>query len=148
MAKVPVPERGQPLDVSYLYQLSQAVNDLSDQLSPVTAKYTTVDTINNGTQSVRTSDSRIVGGFVNIINSASNSAGVEQEFSYQFTDFAYPPVVTATPKITDAASTQASKDVSVTITNVTTGGVSGVVKFNTPGVASIGIYLIIVGIPV
>ena len=29
MAKVPLPERGQPLDVTYLYQLIEAVNSVS-----------------------------------------------------------------------------------------------------------------------
>ncbi len=33
MAKVPLPERGQPLDVTYLYQLVEAVNDLSTQVA-------------------------------------------------------------------------------------------------------------------
>jgi hypothetical protein len=33
MAKVPLPERGQPLDVTYLYQLIEAVNDLSTNVA-------------------------------------------------------------------------------------------------------------------
>ena len=31
MAKVPLPERGQPLDVTYIYQLADTLNDLSTQ---------------------------------------------------------------------------------------------------------------------
>jgi hypothetical protein len=33
MAKVPLPERGQPIDVTYIYELTKAVNDLSAQVS-------------------------------------------------------------------------------------------------------------------
>lgn len=148
MAKVPLPDRGQPLDLSYIYQLAEAINNLSNQLSPVNAKYTTVDTVSNGKQTIRTSDSRIVGGFINITNSSSNTPDNEHEFTYAFSDFAYAPIVTATPIVTDTVNTQASKDVTVILTNVTTSRVDGVVKFGTTGVASIGINLIIVGIPV
>lgn len=146
MAKVPIPDRGQPLDLAYISQLAEAINNLSNQLSPVTAKYTTVDTASSGTQSVRTSDARIVGGLITVTNGNKDASGTEADFLYEFSDFAYPPIVTATPKAIDI--TQASKDVTVTLTNVTTGSVSGVVKFNTAGVASIGVNLIIVGIPV
>ncbi len=45
MAKVPLPERGQPLDVTYIYQLADALNDVSTQVSSATYNYTTVDTI-------------------------------------------------------------------------------------------------------
>jgi hypothetical protein len=148
MAKVPLPDRGQPLDLSYIYQLAEAINNLSNQLSPVNAKYTTIDTVSNGKQTVRTSDSRVVGGFINLTNSSVSTPGGEQEFTYSFSDFAYAPIVTATPIVTDTNNTQASKDVTVILTSITTSRVDGVVKFNTTGVASIGINLLIVGIPV
>jgi len=32
MAKIPLPELGQPLDVSYIYQLANAINELSLQV--------------------------------------------------------------------------------------------------------------------
>jgi hypothetical protein len=50
MAKVPLPERGQPLDLTYIYQLVDTVNDLSTQVSSATYNYTTVDTISAGKQ--------------------------------------------------------------------------------------------------
>lgn len=148
MAKVPLPDRGQPLDLSYIYQLAEAINNLSNQLSPVNAKYTTVDTVDSGKQTIRTSDARVVGGFKSVTNSSSNTAGSSEPFTYSFSDFAYAPVVTATPIITDDANTQASQDVSVVLTSITTSSVSGVVKFGTAGVASVGISLVIIGIPV
>lgn len=147
MAKVPLPDRGQPLDLSYIYQLAEAINNLSNQLSPVNAKYTSIDIPNSLPQSVRTSDARIVGGIVSVTNTATNTSGTDVEFTYTFSDFAYKPIITATPIVTDIANTQASKDVTVVLTNITTTSVTGVVKFNTAGVGSIGINLLIVGIP-
>jgi hypothetical protein len=80
MAKIPLPERGQPLDLSYIYQLSNAVNELSDELSPTTARYTSIDTASAGTQTVRTSDARIIGGYVSVTNSSSTSPDGEGAF--------------------------------------------------------------------
>ena len=148
MAKVPLPDRGQPLDLSYIYQLAEAINNLSNQLSPTTAKYTTIDTVSNGKQSIRTSDARVIGGFVSVTNNSSNTPGTEIEFSYTYSDFAYVPIVTATPIATSSDSTDASKDITVVLTGTTTNRVDGVVKFNTIGISSVGINLIIVGIPV
>lgn len=148
MSKIPLPERGQPLDLSYIYQIAQTVNELASQLSPTTARYTSVDTVSAGTQSVRTSDSRIVGGYVTVANNTTTSPDGEGSFSYNFNDFAYAPIVTATPILIGDTATESGKDITVVITRVTTNRVEGIVKFNTIGVASVGVNLIAVGIPV
>ena len=106
MSKIPLPERGQPLDLSYIYQVANAVNELSAQLSPTTGRYTSVDTASAGQQSVRTSDARIVGGYVTVTNSSTTSPDGEGSFSYNFSDFNYAPVVTATPLLVDENSTE------------------------------------------
>jgi len=146
MAKIPLPERGQPLDLTYIYQLASAINDLSDQVSPSTYKYVTVDTPSSGKQSVKTSEARIIAGFEEVTNSSTVSAGNERTFSYDFSnDFKFAPVVTATP--VNVSNTEAGKDVIVVLKTVTTSRVEGVVKFNTSGEVSVGVNLIIVGIP-
>lgn len=147
MAKVPLPDRGQPLDVSYLYQLAEAINNISNELSPTVAKYTTIDTTGSP-QSIRTSDARLIGGFKAVTNSSSNTTGAEEPFSYTFSDFKFPPIVTATPITTDDQNTESSRNVSITLTSITTNRVDGFVRFNTIGVSSVGVNLIIVGIPV
>lgn len=148
MAKIPLPERGQPLDLSYVYQLSNALNELSDELSPSTARYTSIDTVSAGTQTVRTADARFIGGYVNVTNNSSTSPDGEGTFSYNFSDFAYVPIVTATPILVEDGATESGKDISVVLTKVTANRVEGVVRFNTIGVASVGINLLIVGVPV
>ena len=148
MSKIPLPARGQPLDLSYIYQLASTVNELANQLSPTTGRYTSIDTASAGTQSVRTSDARIVGGYLTVTNSSTTSPDGEGTFSYNFSDFAYAPVVTATPILIDEAATESGKDIAVVLTKVTNNRVEGIVKFNTIGVASVGLNLVIVGIPV
>lgn len=146
MAKLPLPERGQPLDVSYIYQIANAVNDLSSQVSPSTNKYVTVDTTSNGKQHAKTSETRIIGGYIDVANSSTVTASEEKSFSYDFpNDFKYSPIVTATAIVTK--DTPAGYDVSVTLKTVTTSRVEGVVKFKTAGVASVGVNLIMIGIP-
>jgi hypothetical protein len=148
MSKVPLPERGQPLDLSYIYQLANSINEIASELSPTVGRYTTVETVSAGRQSIRTSDARIIGGYVFISNNSTTSPDSETTFSYTFTDFQYAPIVTATPILTSESNTDAGKDVSVILTQVTPGRVDGIVKFNTIGLASVGVNIIAVGIPV
>lgn len=148
MSRVPLPERGQPLDLAYIYQLANAVNELAVQLSPNTGRFTSIDTVSAGTQSVRTSDARIVGGFVTVTNNSSTSPDGESSFSYNFSDFQYVPVVTATPILSNEVATDSGTDISVVLTKVTTNRVEGVVRFNTIGVSNVGVNLIAVGIPI
>jgi hypothetical protein len=148
MARIPLPERGQPLDLSYIYQLANTINEISDQLSPTTARYTTIDTVSAGRQNIRTSDARIVGGYLVVENNSSTSPDGEGTFSYDFSDFQFVPVVTATPILINEANTEAGKDVTVVLTQITTNRIEGLVRFNTIGVARVGINLIAVGVPV
>jgi hypothetical protein len=145
MARIPVPERGQPLDLTYIYQVVNAVNELSTELSPSVYKYLTVDTPAAGKQSLRASEARFIAGFQPVQLTTVN-AGNEKTFSYSFpTDFKFAPVVTAT--LVNIGNTSAGKDVSLVITNVTTSSVDGLIKFNTSGDVSVGVNFIAIGIP-
>lgn len=148
MSRVPLPERGQPLDLSYIYQLANAVNEIATQVSPTVGRYTTVDTVAAGPQSVRTSDARIVGMFDTVANSSTTSPDGEGSFSFNYSDFKFAPIVTATPILTNELGTDAGTDISVVLTRITTNRVDGIVRFNTAGIANVGINVIAVGIPV
>lgn len=147
MAKIPLPERGQPLDLSYIYQLANAINDLSAQVSVSTYNYLTVDTQSAGKQSVKVPDAKMIGGYIQVVNDYSKiDAGADQGFTFGFSnDFKYEPIVTATP--VNVGGTTAGRDVTVVIDSVTTSSVSGRVKFSTTGTATVGVNLIIIGIP-
>lgn len=145
MAKVPTPDRGQPLDVSYIYGLAKAVNDLYDQTVQATYKYAKIDTVKNGTQSKMITDTKIIAGYVGVADNKDVVANEQITFSYKWSDYTYAPIVTATP--VNLTGTSAGTDVVVVINSITTGGVDGVVKFATAGKVSVGINLIAIGIP-
>jgi hypothetical protein len=146
MAKVPLPERGQPLDVTYIYQLADTINDLSTQVSSATYNYTTVDTVSAGKQSVKTSEARMIGGYVEVANNSTVSAGNEKTFSYDFpSDFKYQPIATATP--VNIGNTPAGQNVSIILKTVTTSRIEGIVRFGASGDLSLAVNLIILGIP-
>jgi hypothetical protein len=146
MAKIPLPERGQPLDLSYIYQVATAINDLSSEVSPSIYKYVSIDTPTAGQQNIRASESRFIAGYLNIVSNSNVNSGNEKPFVYNFnTDFKYPPIVTAT--LINVGNTPAGQNVSVILTNVSTSAAEGTVKFNTSGDVSVGVNLIAVGVP-
>jgi hypothetical protein len=146
MAIIQTPQPGQPLDLGYIATMAKAINDLSAEVSVSQSKYLTIDTKDNGQQSIRTSDARVIGGYYEVANNNTVNAGEDRTFTYSFpSDFQYPPIVTATP--ISFRETSAGKDVSVLITSITSSAVSGIVRFNTSGNAFVGINLIIIGIP-
>ena len=146
MAKVPLPERGQPLDVTYIYQLAETINDIATQVSSATYNYTTIDTVSAGKQSVKTSEARVIGGFVEVANNSTVSACNEKTFAYDFpSDFKYAPIATATA--VNIGNTPAGQNVTVILKSITTSRVEGVVRFGASGDLSLNINIIVVGIP-
>jgi hypothetical protein len=145
MAKVPLPERGQPLDVTYVYQLANAINELSIQVSSAGYNYTTIDTT-AGKQNIKTSEARIIAGSVEVANNSTVTASSEKTFTYDFvSDFKYKPVVTATP--VNTGKTPTGQNVTVILKEVTTSRVEGIVRFGASGDLSLAVNLIIIGIP-
>jgi hypothetical protein len=146
MAKIPLPERGQPLDVTYISQLAQVVNELSSAISPATYKYTSIDTPNAGRQNIKGSEARVIGAIVPVVASGTKTAGEETKFSYSFPgEFKYAPIATATA--INVGNTPAGKNVTVILTNPTTSGIDGTVRFNTTGELAVNVHLIIIGVP-
>jgi hypothetical protein len=146
MAKLNLPDRGQPLDVTYIYKMAEAINDIALQVSPTNSKYLTVDAGANGKQNRRISESRILGGYKEIIGGGSVISGQEISFTYDFgVEFKFAPIVTAT--IVNVTDRPAGKNVSVILKSPSTSKVDGVVRFNTAGDLTVGVNLIVIGIP-
>jgi hypothetical protein len=146
MSKLSLPQRGQPLDLAYLYDIAKVVNELSSQISPSTSKTVTIDTTNAGTQTLKTSEAKIIGGYIEVYNNTNVSTGNEKSFIYNFSDdYKYAPIVTATP--VNVGNTTAGKNVSVVIKTVTTSKVEGYLTVNASGDVTIGVNLLIIGVP-
>jgi hypothetical protein len=126
--------------------LADTINDLSTQVSSATYNYTTIDTVSAGKQNIKTSDARVVGGYVEVANNSTVSAGNEKIFAYDFpSDFKFAPIATATA--VNIGNTPAGQNVTVILKNVTTSRVEGLVRFGASGDLSLAVHLIIIGIP-
>lgn len=146
MSRVPVPERGQPLDLTYINQLAEAINELSTQLSPSNNRYITVQTPKDGKQSTLSSGLKMNAAYVEVVSNSSVLSGTEQTFSYEYpAEYKYDPVATATP--VNRGGTPAGREISVIIREVTTSRVDGIIKFASSGNVTVGVNIIIVGIP-
>jgi hypothetical protein len=146
MSKIPLPERGQPLDVTYIYEMAQAINDLSKEVSPATYDYVTVQTADYGPQNRKATEVRMIGGLIKVASSRSVVAGDQLPFSHSFAgEFRFPPIVTATP--VNVGQTPAGANVTLILNDPSTSSVNGFVKFNTSGEVSVNVNLIIIGIP-
>jgi hypothetical protein len=146
MSKIPLPERGQPLDVNYIHALANAINDVAAQISPSSSKYVTIDVAGNGPQSVKASEARVIGTTKVVVNNATKNVGDEESFEYVFpAEFKFKPVAVATP--VNFGSTNAGENVSVVLKDVTTSRVEGLVRFNETGNLSVSVNILIIGIP-
>lgn len=146
MAKVPLPDRGQPLDVTYLYRIADALNDAVDTISTATYNYTSIDTRGIGREDVKNSNAKIFAGYKDIVTNETISGNTTKSFFIDFpSEFKYPPVVTATA-VNTGTSTIAN-DVFAVITSVSTSRAEGIVRFNSSGNVSTSVNIIAIGLP-
>ena len=146
MARVAVPERGQPLDVAYIYSLATAINDLATQVSDNATQYSTIYSSTMGNQNVKTNELRLVTATENVINGETVIADTTKDLSFNFpSDFKYIPTVTMTP--VNIGKNNYGNNVIVTIKEVTTSRVDYTVRFNLTGSLSLSVNIIAVGLP-
>lgn len=146
MAKVPLPDRGQPLDVTYLYQIANALNDAVDTISTAKYNYTTVDTRGRGKEDLKNSNAKFYASYKDVVNEVTVSANDTRPWVVDFaSEFKYPPVVTAT--VVNTGTSTVGNDAFAIITSITTSKVEGVVRFNSSGSVSTSVNIIAIGIP-
>ena len=144
MPQIPLPERGQPLDVSYIYEIVSSVNSLNNVLATnYTAQSSIRDSIDGG---IRPTSG--VSFYAQQLNAKAEkvTAGQTQDVPVTFgVSFQYPPIITATPIVLD--SSPASVDTTVYIKNVTTSACTISLRHGTAGQADVDIHIIAIGIP-
>lgn len=149
MAKVPVPDRGQPLDVTYIYTLAQAINEVSESISFSTSNYTSIDqkTPQPGRQDLKNNNAKIYASYYDVVNNETVTANTTKTWTINFaSNFKYPPIVIATP--INTGTSDIGNDVFTVITSVTTSQVNGIIRFNSSGSqVSTTINIIAIGIP-
>jgi hypothetical protein len=143
---IPLPDRGQPLDVAYIYQLASSINTLATQISNASDNFTTVYTRDSGPQQIKTNSAKIVAGYFDVIQNLRVEAGQTIPFNFTYSDFKYPPIVTAT--LVNNGTNEVAYDAQVVIRSTTESRVDGVVKFNTSGDnVNVTVNIVAVGIP-
>ena len=135
-----LPERGQPIDVTYLYRMAQAINDLTAKVVVSTYNNTTV-----GQQSVQTSNAMIHCTETNLAQTVSKDTSIEWHVDLT-TQFLLNPSVTCS--VFNRGKTAPGNDAIVTITNITPKRVDGVIKFLTAGSVNVDVIVQAIGIPV
>ena len=146
MAKVPLPDRGQPLDVTYLYQIANALNDAVDTISTATYNYTSIDTEGIGREDVKNSNAKIYAAFNRVTTDETVSSNTTKTWTINFaSEIKYPPIVTAT--VVNSGTSTVGNDVTVVVTSITTSSVQGVVRFNSSGQVSTTVHAIAIGLP-
>jgi hypothetical protein len=143
--KLPIPQRGQPFDVSLVYKIIESINSLWDRIAINVSAYAILWT-SQGKKNIRNSEVKIVTGQYKLTNSTVK-ANEYQSFSYSFDiPFKLPPIVTVSPIATD--SSDASKNTYAVITAVDTAKVQGFVKFELAGTSNMSVNIIAIGVPV
>ena len=141
------PQPGQPLDLQYISELAQSVIDLN---SAVTNKTYSKSFIKNKTDATpkidRTSNISFYAAYIPIVNNKTIQPGQIETFVHTFSSsFSQTPVVTMTA--VNNENSVIGQNVSIVITSIEPGKVSGLVKFNNTitGDTSLGVNLIAVG---
>jgi hypothetical protein len=147
MARLPTPDRGQPIDVPYIYQMATAINDLADQIDESSEKYTTIYSREALKRDLRTSDTKFYASFFDFPQQLSVTQGQTREFSFDISSlgFEYPPIAVVTPVNTGTST--ASNDVTAVINSITTSRIEGFVRFNSAGQVDVAINVIAIGVP-
>lgn len=145
MARINTPQKGQPIDLSYIAEMSNAINELSDAIVPGTSNFVTVDS-GDGDVSTRTSQAKVIGKYIQVSTGTAQTANATLPAQYSFdATFAYTPMVTATVVAND--SDAASIAATVVISSVTTNQVQLIVNFPVAGNPNVGVNILAVGIP-
>lgn len=147
MAQINTPSRGQPLDVTYISQIVNALNDVTTKVSSATQKNTTIyKRESGGSQSISNYSSRMVAGYANVFNNEPVSQDQVKTYTFQFpNDFMYAPIIVVTPQ--NLGGNSVGDNVIATIRSVTTSNAEISIKFNKAGNVSLSLNIIIMGIP-
>ena len=147
MSRIPSPQQGQPLDLSYIASIATAINELYTTVNQRGATAASIDDPQSLIKtSLKASEVRFVGGYKEVINNSSVNAGTSTSFFYDLPlSFKFPPIVSVTP--INIGATEAGKNVSIVLTSVALGRIEGAINYNASGTVGVGVHIIAIGIP-
>lgn len=135
------------MDMSYMYTIAKAINDLSDQNAAMSQSNNfIISNKNSETKSSKIIGAQVYGQYITISSSGTTNAANEKTGTVTFKPaFSSVPVVTAT--LVNTSSTTAATDTSLVLKDITTDSCTVVVKFGSSGLTSIGVNVMAIGFP-
>lgn len=138
MAAIPLPERGQPLDVNYIYDMVSQINSITNTIA---LRSTSTSKINENSDT--TSNLKFYAA-TKTLTTTTSSANTTESFFFNYPEFKFAPVVTIT--IINNSGSTVGDNVITSLRNVGTSRCEGVVRFNTSGGVNLSISMIAIGI--
>lgn len=141
MARVPIPQQGQPLDLAYISTLANAVNQLSEEGAALAQgnNFIFQGGLTSTPASYKLYGAQVFAQEISVDGGTSDEA--ERLISFSPYNFTSPPVVTAT--LVAPADNQAI----VSLKNITSSSATVVVKFSTSDNNSTRVSIVAVGVP-
>lgn len=138
MAAIPLPERGQPLDVNYIYDMASQINNLTNA---VTIRSTSSSRINENSDT--TSNLKFYAA-TKTLSTTNASGNTTESFFFTYPEFKFAPVATIT--IINNSGSTSGDDVTHVLRSVTTTRAEGIVRFGTSGAVNLSVSIIVIGI--
>lgn len=145
MAAISLPEKGQPLDVNYIYEMASQINSLTNTLAIRQTSSSQVNKVTETTGNLRFFASTLL---VSEKNASSTQVIKMPDFNYSSAGFKTAPVVVATlVNYGGVSGTDAGNSASLVLTSVGTTQALGDIRFSQSGGINIGVNLIAIGVP-
>jgi hypothetical protein len=141
MARVPVPQQGQPIDLSYIATLANAINQLSEEGAALAQgnNFIVKGRLNETPSSYKLYGAQVIAQ--EVILQGGTTDTIESIVSFSPYNFSSPPIVTATLVNTS------DPESNVSLKNITSGSATIIVKFTASENNSASVSIIAVGLP-
>jgi|694.fasta_scaffold81849_2 hypothetical protein len=145
MASISLPEKGQPIDVNYIYEMASQINSLTNALAVRSSSSSQVNKVTETTGNLRFFAATLP---VSAKTASSTEVIDMPDFNYSSAGFKTPPVVVATVVNNGGVSgVDAGNSATVILDSVGTSQSTGVIRFGLSGGLNISINVIALGIP-
>lgn len=141
MARIPIPQQGQPLDLAYISTLANAVNQLSEEGAALAQgnNFVLKGRLADTPASYKLYGAQIIAQEITLAGGTTDT--IEQTVSFSPYNFSAPPIVTAT--LVGPSNTEAN----ISIKNVTSSSVTVIVKFPTSEGNGTNVSILAIGLP-
>jgi hypothetical protein len=145
MASISLPEKGQPIDVNYIYEMASQINNITNTISVRSSSSSQVNKVIETTGNLRFFAATLP---VSAKTASSNEVIDMPDFNYSSAGFNKTPVVVATVLNNGGVSgVDAGNSATVVLDSIGTSQATGVLRFGLSGGLNISINLIAIGIP-